>query len=363
MKYLIKQNFYNKYKNKEISDEIIIDFLKENDEHDEDFEDFLIEEIKNYIKSKDERQKREVVKEEKEKINKATKDSYFLYKIEDNKELQQKIKSVVKIKTENIEKIKDLFDTTQTNYFNYSRINPKELFDFSPIQCISSFKNGKYRVFAKENMNITYMSICDIIGCIFDLTTFKQQLLKLNELLGWDVFIDEFKTDIIVKNKNNLDYLNSIKDKTLLKRIKSYKSSLKQLIVFENNVINELNRTKNGEHYIFLSKSSLAKIMQISNTKAFTALTLLTFLKFIDRVDYSDIPLEDQMRLNKTNKWNNVNLFKINNFSENENFILENLKKLEENEISTKKITFNNISNILGIEEAKRVFKKQKKGK
>ena len=352
MKTKIKKQFFEKYKNKEINKEIIINFLKEEEEYDEEYEDIQIEEIEEFIN---------LNKENKEKKEENKKDTYNVYNIRDNEEIKKEIKNNIKIKYDNIEEIRSNFDYMKTSIENFGNINILNYIDIYidyDIKCTRGYKN--YKLFLIFGKNVYYADIYTIIGIIYNISTFKHQLKKLKEIFGWEYYEKQYKEYIINKNNKNIKFLDEKIGKKLSKRLKKYKDIIKIIIKLENKLYNDMNRTKSGYSYIFISKNKIAEY-GFSRTKVGDCINLLSYIGFIEKVDYNnELTLEADIRINKNNKHNKVNIIKINDFTSKEYCAIKKIKYLEENKLLDRDIKKKNIEKY---KDFARVFPEKNKNK
>lgn len=334
MKKKVLRKFYEVY-NINFTDEQIINFLKEQNVYKEQFENIQLKEVKDYVEnlniSKD--NKRISKRENKEK------EIFTLKKINDKDEviefIKEEMKKKVRLKEENIEKIRSNFNYKRNAISNFSTINIKELFDFDDIICRTSYKKNRYRLFIKIDYVIIYMSIFDIIEILYDKKFFKYQVEYLYNLFRYEEFDNKVKDKIIQKEEDNKKFLKEQNNKLLNRQTKV----INYLMSYERNSFDPKNRDKKGNFYFFLSKQKLAEDLGISSTRAQDILKFLLFLNIIKLVPYNNIELEDEIRINKENKYNNVNLYRITYFDREKDNILENLIICKEQKISTKTIT------------------------
>lgn len=363
MKYSIKENFYEIFRNKPLEEMEIVEFLKKENIYDEDFEELQIEELRKYIKYRKDREEykiNEKVESEVDGVINQTFDRQFvLLKIDENLKMKKKLKESMLINEKAIPELINNIKKNLTNIENYNNINPIDIIIFSDdITFRSSYKRGKYRIFIKDDNEITFSSLYDLIGIIYELSTFKKQVEKLNSLLKWEVFEQELRKNTLEKNKKNRDFLKKI-SKKYPKIFKDYQKILNQLTLLEDNNFNDLNRTLDGYHYIFCSKEHLSKLTNFKPTKTFEALTLFSFLGLIDKIHYNKLTIDDKVRINKnkTNKiYKDVNLFSINDFKEKESYIIEKIEKMIDNKLKARDLTQKNILNIFGENEYLRIF-------
>ena len=363
MKIKTKKLFYNIYKNVEkITDVEIINFLKENNEYDENYYDLLKDELLLFLELNTEKRVEE--ENNKEELKKE-KDLYCVYNIlkedtEFTSFVKQNIKERVKIKKENIKDIINSFTHKKRNIDNYNSIDLYDLFDFSfffyckNIEYINcSKKNDKYRIFIKKDNDIVFLSIFDIVCILYDKENFKQAIEYLNEIFNWEKFSELYKKEIINKNNNNAKYLNENKDDYYINK---YYDILNILLTFENNSFSELNRTKTGEHYFFISKNKLSELSKKPPTTVNNYINFLTLLGFIEKVNYNDISLESDIRINKNNRFNKVNILKINDFYKIDKEIKENISYVNKNKIKDKDLRIKNLEEKNKIELLDKIY-------